>query len=108
MGEESAGGGGHGRVAGGGDPPVVFVPDDPRLRLALRIVVQHALKDLDALVGRTVVDEDDVEIPVRLLKDGAGAPLDVFLYAIDGHEDTNLVGFFHNCYLLDRKTIHVA
>lgn len=93
MGEEGAGGGGYGGVTGGGEPPVVFVPDDPCLRLALRIIVQHALEDLDTLVGRTVVDEDDVEIPVRLLKDGAGAPLDIVLYAIYRYKNADFIRF---------------
>ena len=87
MGKEGAGGGSHSRVAGGGKSPVVFMPDDSCLRLALRIIVQHAPEDLDALVGRAVVDKDDVEVLVRLVKDGAGTPLNIFLNSIDGNEN---------------------
>ena len=74
----------------------MFVPDDPRLHLALRIIVKHALEDLYALVGRTVVDEDDVKILVRLLKDRAGAPLDILLYAVYRHEDADSVWFLRH------------
>lgn len=72
---------------------IMRMSDDPRLCLAFGIFFKHALQNIDTLVGRTVVDEDDVKILVRLLKDRAGAPLDILLYAVDRHEDTDLVGF---------------
>lgn len=54
-------------------------------------------EDFYALVGCAVVDKDDIEISVRLLKDGVGAPLDIILDAIDGYEDADLIGFLcHN------------
>lgn len=81
-------------------PPTVHCyahADDSRLCLALRIVFQHTFNDFDTLVGRAVVHKDDIQIPIRLFKYGAGAPLDIILDAIDGYEDADLIGFLcHN------------
>ena len=72
---------------------VMFMPDDPRLCLAIRIFFQHTFKDFDTLVGRTVVHEDDIEVMICLLEDGAGTPLDVFFHTVDRHEDADGVWF---------------
>jgi hypothetical protein len=73
------------------EAPVMRMLDNSRLCLALRIVFQHTFEDFDTLVGRTVVDKDDIKIVVRLLEDRAGAPLDIFLHAVYRHENADCV-----------------
>ena len=71
----------------------MFMPDDSRLCLAPRLFFQHTFKDLDTLVGCAVVHKDDIEVMIRLLEDGAGTPLNVFLHTVDRHEDADSVWF---------------
>ena len=76
--------------------PVLFMPYDSRLLFPLGIIIQHSFKDFYALVGCAVVHKDDIEIVIRLLKDGAGAPLDIFLHAVYRHENTDCVWFLRH------------
>lgn len=50
-----------------------------------RIIV--ALDDWLHRVRRAVVDQNQLEVPVRLLKDAAGVPLNVFLHPVDWYDD---------------------
>ena len=70
--------------------------DDPRLCLAFGIFFKHALQNIDTLVGRAVVNKDDIKVMIRLLEDGAGTPLDIFLYAVDRYENTDGVWFLRH------------
>lgn len=73
------------------EAPVMRMLDNSRLCLALRIVFQHTFNDFDTLVGCAVVDKDDIKVMVRLLEDRAGTPLNIFLYAVYRHENTDCV-----------------
>jgi hypothetical protein len=63
---------------------------------ALGVVVDHPLKNGDATILRTVVDEDIVEGVVGLFEEGTGTTLDILFYAIDWHTD----GYFDIFHLI--------
>jgi hypothetical protein len=76
-----------GRPARCGQSSVTIMADYPDKGLALGVVIDHPLKNGDATILRTVVDEDIVKSVVRLFEEGTGTTLDILFYAIDWHTD---------------------
>ena len=55
------------------------------------MVSGEAVEDLRGAVGRAVVDDDELEVAVRLVKDAADGLLDVALGVVGGHDDGDVV-----------------
>ena len=65
----------------------------PSVEQTMSIITLLSYFIIYTFVWCAVVDKDDIEISISLLKDGAGAPLDIFLHAVYRHENADCVGF---------------